>query len=99
MKSLRFEATFKRDLKRATRRGCDCALLENVVDQLRAGTSLETQYHDHPLRGEWRSFRECHIKPDWLLIYRTTDTEVRLARTGTHADIFDRYCALGTITS
>jgi mRNA interferase YafQ len=45
---------------------------------------------DHPLKGEWKGWRECHIQPDWLLIYRTTETEVLLARTGTHADLFER---------
>ena len=43
---------------------------------------------DHPLKGEWQGFRECHIEPDWLLIYEATDDDVTLARTGTHADLF-----------
>ncbi|WP_306770805.1 type II toxin-antitoxin system YafQ family toxin [Paraburkholderia sp. UYCP14C] len=46
-------------------------------------------YHDHPLRGEWGSFRDAHIEPDWLLIYKSDGTTLRLERTGTHADLFD----------
>ena len=49
---------------------------------------LPTARRDHPLKGEWKGWRECHVEPDWLLIYKTTDTEVMLARTGTHADLF-----------
>ena len=88
MKTLRLAGAFKKDLKRITKRNYDRALLEAVVDALRDGQQLPTARRDHPLKGEWKGWRECHIQPDWLLIYKTTDDEVLLARTGTHADLF-----------
>ena len=88
MKTLRLATTFNRDLKRIERRNYDRRLLETVVDALRAGEQLPRARRDHPLKGEWKGWRECHIDPDWLLIYKATDTEVLLARTGTHADLF-----------
>jgi mRNA interferase YafQ len=88
MKALRIAMAFKKDLKRVERRGYERALLETVVDALRRGEELPTARRDHPLKGEWKDWRECHIEPDWLLIYKATDTEVLLARTGTHADLF-----------
>jgi mRNA interferase YafQ len=88
MKALRLASAFSRDLKRIERRNYNRALLEAVVDALRAGEPLARARRDHPLKGEWKGWRECHIQPDWLLIYKVTDTEVLLARTGTHADLF-----------
>ena len=88
MKSLHVRTSFKKDLKRIGKRGYDRALLEAVIDTLRAGGQLPSARRDHPLKGEWKGWRECHIQPDWLLIYKTSDTEVLLARTGTHADLF-----------
>ena len=88
MKNLRLASSFKKDLKRVTRRNYDCALLEAIVNALREAEPLPPARRDHALGGEWKGWRECHIQPDWLLIYRTTDDEVLLARTGTHADLF-----------
>jgi mRNA interferase YafQ len=88
MKALRLASAFNRDLKRIERRSYDRALLERIIDALRAGEQLPRARRDHPLEGEWKGWRECHIQPDWLLIYRATDTEVLLARTGTNADLF-----------
>jgi mRNA interferase YafQ len=90
MKSLRLATAFKKDLKRIARHKYDRALLEVVVDTLRRGAELPEARRDHPLKGEWKHWRECHIQPDWLLIYRATETEVLLARTGTHADLFEK---------
>ena len=90
MKTFRFTGAYRKDLKRVTRRNYDLTLLANVLDALRASQQLPVGRRDHPLKGEWRGWRECHIQPDWLLIYKTTDTEVLLARTGTHADLFNR---------
>ena len=72
---------FKRDLKLAKKRGCNIKLLQKVVDTLA---------QDHELNGEYRGFRECHIEPDWLLIYRISQgaVELFLFRTGTHSDLF-----------
>jgi len=88
MKTLRIANAFKKDLKRITKRDYDRALLETVIDALRDGQHLPYARRDHPLKGEWKGWRECHIEPDWLLIYKATEAEVLLARTGTHADLF-----------
>lgn len=89
MKDLAARNSFKKDLKRVIKRGYDRALLEAVIDALRRTTTLPEARRDHPLKGEWIGWRECHIEPDWLLVYKTSDDEVLLARTGTHADLFD----------
>ena len=88
MKVFRFASAYKKDLKRVAKRGFDLAILAAVLDVLAAGEALPQARRDHPLKGEWKGWRECHIQPDWLLIYKTSDTEVLLARTGTHADLF-----------
>ena len=90
MKTLVLTTQFKRDLKLCNRRHYDIAKLQMVLGFLVAGESLPATYRDHPLIGNWLPKRECHIAPDWLLIYETTDNEVRLARTGTHSDLFGK---------
>ena len=81
---------FKRDLKVARKRGYDLSLLGIVVDTLAAGESLPQKYKDHPLSGDYDGCRECHITPDWLLIYEIdgSDLILYLTRTGTHSDLF-----------
>ncbi|MDE0060113.1 MAG: type II toxin-antitoxin system YafQ family toxin [Defluviicoccus sp.] len=81
-------AQFKRDVRRAQRRGKDLAKLRPPLTALIRQTSLPTRYRDHPLRGDWQGYREIHIEPDWLLIYRIEGEELRLVRTGSHADLF-----------
>ena len=88
MKNLRLTSAFKKDLKRITKRNYDRPLLDAVVDALREAQPLPPARRDHALAGEWKGLRECHIEPDWLLIYQSTDDEILLARTGTHADLF-----------
>ena len=88
MKDLRTATRFRRDLKRVTKRGYQRARLEAVVTLLRQSHTLPHRYRDHGLSGEWQGSRECHIAPDWLLIYELSDDEVILQRTGTHADLF-----------
>ncbi|MBP5544650.1 MAG: type II toxin-antitoxin system YafQ family toxin [Kiritimatiellae bacterium] len=90
MKELVLAAQFKRDLKLCQRRGYDIARLSAVLVTLQSDMALPPQNRDHPLVGNWIPKRECHIGPNWLLIYETTPTEVRLARTGTHADLFGK---------
>jgi mRNA interferase YafQ len=80
---------FRRDVKRAVKRGKDIAKLTAVIDLLQAGRNPPANHNDHPLRGDWNGFRDLHIEPDWLLIYRIAGDELQLARTGTHADLFD----------
>jgi mRNA interferase YafQ len=81
---------FKKDVKLASKRGKDLAKLKVVLDLLIAGDELPAAYKDHPLRGNFAGSRDCHIEPDWLLIYtlKEKDTHVCFERTGTHGDLF-----------
>ncbi|MCC8079358.1 MAG: type II toxin-antitoxin system YafQ family toxin [Oscillospiraceae bacterium] len=83
-------ARFRRDYKLAVKRGCNMKLLQEVVDILAAGETLDAKYRDHALSGNFNGVRECHISPDWLLLYDINGTELALLllRTGTHSDIF-----------
>ena len=81
---------FKKDLKTIMKRGYNIQLLQDVVDLLVAGIPLPEKNKDHVLTGNWNGHRECHIAPDWLLIYKI-DNDVlilTLTRTGTHSDLF-----------
>ena len=75
-------------MKRAEKRGKDMGKLRAVLTLLAREVSLPPEYRDHPLRGDWAGFRDLHIEPDWLLLYRIAGDEVQLARTGTHSDLF-----------
>ena len=81
---------FKKDLKIAIRRGYNISLLEEVVNKLAMGEILEKKYRDHELSGDFKGLRECHITPDWLLVYQIVDSELvlYLSRTGTHTVLF-----------
>jgi mRNA interferase YafQ len=80
---------FRNDLKRHKRRGRDIEELIAVVELLVEDGGLPAAYRPHKLTGEWKGVWECHIEPDWLLIYEVTATEVLLIRTGTHSDLFE----------
>lgn len=79
---------FKRDVKRVRKRGKDMAKLRTLLDLLIEQAPLPDAYQDHPLRGKWKKYRNAHIEPDWLLLYRIVDDELHLVRTGSHADLF-----------
>ena len=81
---------FKKDLKAVIKRGYNIALLEVVVDTLASGQELPMKYKDHALIGNYKGCRECHITPDWLLIYEVDGNELilYLTRTGSHSDLF-----------
>ena len=81
---------FKKDVKLAGKRGKDLARLKAVLDLLIDGEPLPSQYKDHPLRGNFAGARDCHVGPDWVLIYVIVGDELRLLRTGTHADLFKK---------
>ena len=85
-----FTGLFKKDYKLAVKRGCDPQKLSAVVELLCEEKTLPPVYRDHALTNSRnnKDMRECHIQPDWLLIYYQTDTELYLYRTGTHADLF-----------
>lgn len=88
MREITLTSQFKRDHKKRTRyQGLD-ALLEEVIDLLAAGKPLDARLKDHPLKGGYSGCRECHLKPDLLLIYVQTDTELRLVRLGSHSELF-----------
>lgn len=81
---------FKKDLKLAKKRGKNLDKLYELVDKLAKRQTLETKYKDHSLIGNYNNLRECHIEPDWLLVYEIPDEVLVLIlnRTGTHSDIF-----------
>ena len=87
---VKFTSRFKKDRKRVKKRGYNLALLEEVVRKLAYGELLESKYCDHQLHGKMNDFRECHIAPDWLLVYRIDAGELVLwlMQTGSHSDIF-----------
>lgn len=80
---------FKRDVKRAERRGKDLDKLRAALLLLLQASELPSVYRDHPLHGDWSGFRDAHIEPDWLLIYRVSGEELQLSRAGSHADLSD----------
>ena len=80
---------FERDLKRITKRGKDIKRLWDVAESLRPGLALQRRHRDHALSGELQGFRDCHIEPDWVLIYQVDDKAVYLTRKGTHADLLE----------
>lgn len=81
---------FKKDLKLAQKRGYNIKKIKQVIASLANGEVLDAKYRDHLLTGEYGGFRECHIQPDWLLIYQIDGNQLVLflARTGTHSDLF-----------
>ena len=91
MYEVRYTTAFKKSYKLMKKRKLDLALLDTVVDTLRQGRMLDEKYRDHALTGKYLGFRECHIKPDWLLIYLIENDilTLTLVDTGTHADLFN----------
>ena len=88
MLNVRYSTKFKKDFKICVKRGYKMLLLQQAIDTLRIPTPLPAKNKDHNLSGNYSGYRECHIEPDWLLIYKQTDDELRLDRTGTHSDLF-----------
>ncbi len=90
MLKLVITSQFRKDYKRVKKRGYDINLLENVINTLQEGKRLEKRYQEHYLTGDYKGFRECHILPDWLLIYAIDKDAMILTatRTGTHSDLY-----------
>jgi mRNA interferase YafQ len=84
-----YSGQFKRDVKQSQKRGKDMSKLKTLLGLLMEGEPLPAIYLDHPLKGGWKGFRDAHIEPDWLLIYKITEDVVRFERTGRHTDLFD----------
>lgn len=90
MLGVQFYSQFKRDVKLAKKRHLNMDLLKSVIDTLRACEKLDEKFRDHALTGDYAGYRECHIQPDWLLVYKIVEERLILvlARTGTHSDLF-----------
>lgn len=91
MMQLETTTQFRKDYKRVKKRGYPMEQMKNVLDRLIAGQPLDERNRDHALTGNYAGFRECHIQPDWLLIYRISQDRLILvaSQTGTHSDLFD----------
>ncbi|HWC00477.1 MAG TPA: type II toxin-antitoxin system YafQ family toxin [Bryobacteraceae bacterium] len=81
-------AQFRRDVKLAQKRGKDMAKLREAILLLIEGNPLPARFKDHPLSGDWKHHRDCHIEADWILIYKINGDDLYLVRTGTHSDLF-----------
>lgn len=88
MLKVKYSGQFKKDYKKCSKRGFDMNLLKSVVTLLAVPEALPKKNQDHDLKGSYKGFRECHISPDWLLIYRNNGDYLELSRTGTHSDLF-----------
>jgi len=88
MKNIRRTAQFKRDVKRLQQQGKDLEKLKTVLVGMASAQRLSSQYRDHVLVGQYKGTRECHIEPDWLLIYESTESDIVLIKTGSHTDLF-----------
>jgi mRNA interferase YafQ len=87
---IHYTTQFKKDYKRIKKQNKDLSKLRTVIENLSTGQPLAPAYRDHPLSGNWKNHRDCHIEPDWLLIYRITSEDLFLERTGTHSDLFKK---------
>ena len=90
MKQVSQTTQFAKDVKRMRKRGNDLDDLKAVVKDLANGKALDPKFRDHALTGQWSHCRDCHIKPDWVLIYSSDFQSLRLERTGTHSDLFKK---------
>ena len=90
--TVKLTTQFKKDYKLAMKRGLDIWLLEDVIAILSMGLPLPEKNRDHALTGNWAGYRECHVLPDWLLVYRIDDDVLvlTLSRTGSHSDLFGK---------
>jgi len=88
MRAAHRTSQFKKDVKRLGKRGKKFEEFKEVIRKLTAEETLESKYRDHVLVGQYKGTRECHIEPDWLLIYELAESELILVRTGTHSDLF-----------
>lgn len=90
MLKIKYEKSFKKDYKQIEKRGYNTKKFVEVLELLKNEIPLPIKYKDHKLNGDYKGFRECHIEPDWLLIYKVIEDELILilTRTGTHSDLF-----------
>ncbi|MCL1967636.1 MAG: type II toxin-antitoxin system YafQ family toxin [Fibromonadales bacterium] len=90
MLELETTAKYRKDVRLMHKRGLDFSLLEAIIEKLKKQEQLDAKHHDHPLKGNYVGFRECHITPDWLLIYAIDNNRLVLtaSRTGSHSDLY-----------
>jgi len=88
--NIHYTTQFKKDYKRIKKQNKDLSKLRIVIEQLVAGQSLGRKYRDHQLTGNWKGHRDCHLEPDWILIYRQAPNDLFLERTGSHSDLFKK---------
>lgn len=81
---------FLRDVARMKKRGLDMEKFKAVIEALCSRETLGPERNDHALVGQWKGWRDCHVAPDWIILYQKSDNELLLARTGTHADLFKK---------
>jgi len=89
MLPIRPTSKFNKDLKRAVKQRRNLKNLQQVLERLTIPAPLPPKTKDHKLKGDWIDFRECHIEPDWLMIYTISDFELRPVRLGIHSELFD----------
>ena len=83
-----YTTQFKKDYKRIKKQNKDLSKLKIVIDMLSSGELLDEKYRDHQLTGPWKKHRDCHIEPDWILIYKLTSDSLYLERMGSHSELF-----------
>jgi mRNA interferase YafQ len=88
--NIHYTTQFKKDYKRIKKQNKNLSKLRTVIEKLVEGQVLEPKYRDHQLSGNWHGHRDCHIEPDWVLIYKITDDDLYLERTGAHSDLFKK---------
>jgi mRNA interferase YafQ len=88
--NIKYTSRFKKDYKKIQKQQKDINKLKILIEKLVQNQALDDSYLDHPLSGNWKTYRECHIAPDWLLIYKKTSDTLILIRTGSHANLFKR---------
>ena len=85
-----YTSQFKKDYKKVKKQNKDIGKLRIVVEKLATKEKLEPKYKDHALIGNWKGFRDCHLEPDWLLIFKATEEMLILERTGSHSELFKK---------
>ncbi len=88
--SLHYTTQFKKDYKKVKKQNKDLSKLKIVIEKLLDQQTLEPRYKDHQLTGNWKNHRDCHIEPDWILLYQLTENTLILERTGSHSELFKK---------
>lgn len=88
--NIHYTTQFKKDYKRIKKQNKDLSKIRVVIEKLAQDQVLEPKYNDHQLSGNWKGHRDCHIEPDWLLIYRISSNDLFLERTGSHSELFKK---------